>query len=323
MKYIKKYRIFEEAELSEYDNLMGRILHLYSSIPLPKEKSSVVIHKIVKASGNDFHLGDDVDDIISFKLHDKIRFKDYYDSLIHSKDSRGHNFEGLVVGLFGGELNTRGSKADATIDGQRLSIKFIDNPSKAPELGSYREAFYPKKLDGNATSEQIEYEEYKSIMNEYVIKLGGLTHIFKKNNNKKVDKTITYGVLKERIWNMISIGVDTWLIAYPEGNDITYNLISRELMKEMLMAGMVAAPKAGYKSLYTLALSASFKSKTKKSYIRIPQINLNDLRNLMAINSDINWALDVFGNIAYKMRPDVIRSIKNNKHKIIKRLSEM
>jgi hypothetical protein len=31
----------------------------------------------------------------------------------------------------------------------------------------------------------------------------------------------------------------------------------------------------------------------------------------------------VFGNIAYKMRPDVLKSIKANKNAIIKRLSEM
>ena len=36
-----------------------------------------------------------------------------------------------------------------------------------------------------------------------------------------------------------------------------------------------------------------------------------------------NWAPEVFGNMAYKIRPDVLRYIRINKDTVIKRLSEI
>lgn len=302
MNYINDYRIFEA--LTEYDDMMGKILHLYGSIPLPKEKSAIVINKIITSSGNNFNLGDDIE-VNSFKAHDKIRFNDYYNSLLMSKDSRGHNFEGLVAGLFDGNLTQRGAKADVEIEGKRLSVKFIDNQSKAPELGSYRNV--------------IE----KTPLNDYVVKLNGLTNIFKMNNSEILYDGYTIGNLKEDLWVGISRGVDEWLIAYPDHDDIAYSVIDKETMKQLLLSGCVAAPKGGYKSLYTLALSARFKLKVKKSYIRIPAVTLRDMKNLMISDKDMVWGVGVFGNIAYKMRPDVLKSIKANKNAIIKRLSEM
>ncbi len=302
MNYINDYKIFEA--LTEYDDMMGKILHLYGSIPLPKEKSAIVINKIITSSGNNFNLGDDIE-VNSFKAHDKIRFNDYYNSLLMSKDSRGHNFEGLVAGLFDGNLTQRGAKADVEIEGKRLSVKFIDNQSKAPELGSYRNV--------------IE----KTPLNDYVVKLNGLTNIFKMNNSEILYDGYTIGNLKEDLWAGISRGVDEWLIAYPDHDDIAYSVIDKETMKQLLLSGCVAAPKGGYKSLYTLALSARFKSKVKKSYIRIPAVTLRDMKNLMISDKDMVWGVGVFGNIAYKMRPDVLKSIKANKNAIIKRLSEM
>ena len=303
MNYINDYKIFEA--LTEYDDMMGKILHLYGSIPLPKEKSAIVINKIITSSGNNFNLGDDIE-ANSFKAHDKIRFNDYYNSLLMGKDSRGHNFEGLVAGLFDGNLTQRGAKADVEIEGKRLSVKFIDNQSKAPELGSYRNV--------------IE----KTPLNDYVVKLNGLTNIFKMNNSEILYDGYTIGNLKEDLWAGISRGVDEWLIAYPDHDDIAYSVIDKETMKQLLLSGCVAAPKGGYKSLYTLALSARFKLKVKKkSYIRIPAVTLRDMKNLMISDKDMVWGVGVFGNIAYKMRPDVLKSIKANKNAIIKRLSEM
>jgi hypothetical protein len=58
-------------------------------------------------------------------------------------------------------------------------------------------------------------------------------------------------------------------------------------MKQLLLSGCVAAPKGGYKSLYTLALSARFKLKVKKSYIRIPEVILRDMKNLMISDKDM------------------------------------
>ena len=54
MKFLKSYKIYENnlTPEEEYFDLMGKLLHLYGGIPVPKEKSSIVIKKIVKADLN-------------------------------------------------------------------------------------------------------------------------------------------------------------------------------------------------------------------------------------------------------------------------------
>ena len=82
MKFIKEFSLFESVHdnTPTYNDLMGKLLHLYGSIPVPKEKSSVVIKKIITTSmGKTFKLGENVD--INFcKVHDKIRFSDYFNN---------------------------------------------------------------------------------------------------------------------------------------------------------------------------------------------------------------------------------------------------
>jgi len=90
---IKLFENFQDDEeslfLEERDRLMGELLHLYGSIPVPKEKSSEVIRKIViDTDGEFFKLGENIKPG-SRKPHDKVRFTDYFDSLLSSKDIRG------------------------------------------------------------------------------------------------------------------------------------------------------------------------------------------------------------------------------------------
>ena len=49
MKYLKYFKLFEsvEIEIDEYNDYMGKLLQLYGSFPVPKEKSSIVIKKII------------------------------------------------------------------------------------------------------------------------------------------------------------------------------------------------------------------------------------------------------------------------------------
>ncbi len=108
MEYIKLF----EAALSQREELLGKLLHLYGSIPVSKQKSSVVIKKILHRNTNNpnepfFKLGDNID-VISDASQDKVRFVDYFDSLLNSKETRGHNFEGTIAGLYNGELSEPG-----------------------------------------------------------------------------------------------------------------------------------------------------------------------------------------------------------------------
>ena len=304
MKFIKDFSLFESVhdDTPTYNDLMGKLLHLYGSIPVPKEKASVVIKKIINTSmGKPFKLGENVD--INFcKTHDKVRFSDYFDSLLEDKDVRGHNFEGFVCGLFDGQLSTRGAKYDLTIDGKRYSVKFVDYKGKAPEVGRFKSIITQRPS-----------------LDEMVIAGGGLTRIFRSKNTG----------LKNGIWNVITAEIDGWILAYPDDinnpKNIVLNIIEKSDLFNVVNAGLVVAPKGGYADIYSLALSSRYTSKGKytKSVIKIPQVSLIDLQEEYKTIEEENWAPEVFGNMAYKIRPDVLRYIRINKDTVIKRLSEL
>ena len=302
MKFLQPYRVFESKNSTTYNDHMGKLLHLYGSIPVPKEKAAIVIGKIILNSmGQLFTLGENVD--INFcKLHDRIRFSDYFDSLLEDKDVRGHNFEGLVAGLFGGTLSERGSKWDLTIRGLKYSVKFVDHKSKAPEIGRYKSL-----ITANQT------------LDNRVLEARGITRVFKSSDQQ----------LKREVWDLVSLNIDGWILAYPDNiNDptnIVINKIDKDQMFEFLNSGMVVSPKAGYSDYYSLALSSKYISKKNfvSSVVKIPRVTLSDLESEIKTIQDEIWAHDVFGEVSSKIRPDVLRWIKANKNYVIKKLSEM
>lgn len=288
-----------DDRLEEEEQLMGKLLHLYGSIPLPKEKSSIVIKKIIEGVGKNFTFGQDLDierDIVKYP-HDKVRFNDYFDSLINDKDSRGHNFEGTLCGLFNGELSKRGEKWDIILNNLTWSIKFIDNPSKAPEIGSFNKALNDKNY-----KYQVENEK-------------GLTNLFRKSEDQE---------LKENVFDVISSGITGgWIISYAIGRTIIMNIVDVETMKKILIdKKMTAAPKGGLKSIYSLAISAKFKNVegVKISKIKFPNISLEELREIYKSDTENEWAQEVFGDISSKIRPDVIRNIRKNSEVIGRKL---
>lgn len=303
MKYLKSFGIFESTSKNIlYNDLMGRLLHLYGSIPVPKEKSSVVISKIIYNSmGKLFTLGENVD--INFcKLHDRIRFSDYFDSLLEDKDVRGHNFEGLVSGLFGGKLSVRGAKWDVILENLKYSVKFVDNSTKAPEIGRFK---YLIRANPEIDSK--------------VREAGGLTRVFQSTDSE----------LKLEVWNLISKDIEGWILAYPDNiNDptnIVINKVDKQQMFNLLNQGCVVSPKGGYSDWYSLALSGTYVKKGvyTKSVVKIPKVSLEELEAELETIKAENWSEKVFGEMGNKIRPDVLRYIRTNKDLIIKRLSQI
>jgi len=308
MKYIKNYKLFEDfEELTAEEELMGKLLHIYSPIPLSKQIASVVIKKILYPDY--YKLGEDID-LTYHSPQDKVRFVDYFNSIIKYKETRGHNFEGFIAGIYNGNLSKPYEKFDVTIDNKTWSVKFVDTPSKAPEIGSFRDSLKYNNLDT-----KIEEE-------------GGLTRVFRGDNIN----------LKNNIWtNVISKGITGgWLIAYEVKNDkeryILVNMLDLDTMKNVLLNGGTAAPKGGFKAIFSLALAAcSIKSKpagnrcyrtnSKQFKIIIPQLSLGELKKMYLSNKEELWAKNVFGEFGNKIRPDVLRYVKANKEEIGKRLS--
>ena len=306
---IKLFESFQDNEesifLEEKNRLMGELLHLYGSIPVPKEKSSEVIKKIViDTDGEFFKLGENIKPG-SRKPHDKVRFADYFDSLLSSKDIRGHNFEGCLAGLYGGELNKRGGRWDITINDRNYSVKFVDGPGERVQLGSYK-------------SYLTEYQDQ-------IESLGGIGKLFRIRNNK----------LKRKVWSKI-VGstneniseINGWIIAYPVGitgnwSSIVCHLIDFDTMTNMVLKeDMTVAPKQGWSDYYSLAISSQFKNKGIKFEIEVPTMNLEELRLISLMDYEQKFSKKVFGEVSRKIRPDVLRYIIKNKDKIIKKMSE-
>jgi hypothetical protein len=257
MKYIKLLEHFDDRTPKQ--DLMGKLLHLYGPIPISKQISQIVIKKILFR--NYYKLGEPVN-LEYHGDHDKVRFVDYFDTLLKYKETRGHNFEGFIAGIYNGELSKPGEKYDVTIDGKTWSVKFVDSPSKAPELGSYRNPLKSSNLF------------------DIVEKSGGLTNIFQSRN-------VT---LKNEIWTKV-ISKDItggWLIAYEieDGHKILVNTVELDEMKSVLLNGGTAAPKGGFKSLFTLALSADgkksncYRNNSKKFEITIPELTFDELKKI-------------------------------------------
>lgn len=302
---IRKILKFNESfssknEKEEYDELMSKLLHLYSSIPLPKEKASTVIKKIItESNGRVYRLGEDVN-INYQKTHDKVRFKDYFDSLLNSKDSRGHNYEGTLAGLYGGEFSKRGEKWDLTIDNKKWSVKFIDSKYKSVEIGNCLNYFINTPL-------------YDTIIDN-----GGLTRIIKSDDFE----------LKSSVIDVITNDIDGgWIISYPEidektGDDvIKLHIITVEEMKELFMNGFSVSPKGGLSKIFNLALSSKFRFfNHMTSNIIIPKLGLEDLKSLTINRYEKSWSNLVFDEYGSKIRPDVLRYIKNNSEEIANKL---
>jgi len=302
MKFLKSfeetlYKKHRPSEMSR-EELLGHILHLYGSIPLYKQKSQTVLKKILYGKfpvfGEDVHLDHK-------NSHDKVRFVDYFDSLLNAKEVRGHNFEGFIAGLYDGELSKPGEKYDITIDGKTWSLKFVDNPSKAPEIGSFLAPIIENGLQATVKEKQ------------------GLTKIFQSKNND----------LKKQLFDIVSKGITGgWLIAYPMKTKkefyIQIHIIDLVDMENLLMQGYSTSPKGGLKSLYSLALSARYKTfEDVKNYkIIIPEISDDELREIYISDNEEIWGTEVFGKKTYKIRPDVLKYIKKNSKDIGKKLMD-
>lgn len=93
-----------------------------------------------------------------FKLESQQRFIQWYYDVILSPDSvslRGKAFEGLIGGVFGGNVvNFEGTldKTDVEVDGDNISIKFSESfdPNKKQTLGGIMKGFHPQ-LDEDTT----------------------------------------------------------------------------------------------------------------------------------------------------------------------------
>lgn len=328
MKYIIPYSLFENNNENNNENndidwsklnredKKGKLLHLYSSIPIQKEKAEIVIKSIVKDSGNDFNIHDKGTitpwkfgknktikktnkNNRELKLHDKLRFNDYFNSLLKSKDIRGFNFEGLIAGLFNGSVQRPGLRDDVKLKtGESCSVKFIDSKSESPVLASLKNAMTPEIL-AEIGNRRI-YDVFNTI-------------------------SVEEESLRSKIFDLAFGEIDLFLIGYPDKqtspNYIILHVIKNKEMKDAVCGGLVNAPKTS-SNKWQLRISSSAYKTDDPIKIEIPKISDEDLDNLWDIGSR-EWSKEIFGNsISRRMRSDVIDDVMDNKEEIADNLEK-
>jgi hypothetical protein len=350
MKYLESFSKFESLQLisenitnvNPYDVIMGKLLYLYSSIPVPKQKASVALSLMI---GKPYTLTEDInfnDSDVPFQ--DKIRIIDYLNSLLKNTEIRGDNFEGFLCGLYGGTLSpSKSSKHDLTIGGVDWSVKYTEFGDYNPEIGSFKNIL-------KNSNKIIRYEfgngYYKDTpISSFVREYGGLTNIFRNKPNVEIRDERDQkqwdsikNIILDEIFNspeMVNFGgviTGTTNVKIPkEGNpldsitEIILNIIDKDKLRELFFNGMVNQPKkGGSESPYILRLKNTYKNSDYSTVrkITLPIIpTLEELKDHYSETERKGWAQDVFGKFAWKIRPDVLNDIKLNRKNVITKLS--
>lgn len=317
MKYLLPFQIFESISQTPYqeedwdsmtiEEKKSKLFSIYPPIPIEKRKAAYVIKKIRWAEGQpESKLGDDTINFPDKRLIDKVRWNEYLTTLCSSKEIRGHNFEGFVAGLYGGEFTEPGDRPDLKINGKMVSVKSLNDSSESVVLGSVFDSLTKEQKD------RIEDNRNRSIF-----------QVFFERKDSEAD-------LRREIWEAGFLGVnnvDYFLIAFFNESNSTIHLhtISNDAMFRFINSpGKKLVTPKRKSEFYQLRISATYKDikDQKKIVIKIPQITKEDLDQIWNITAR-NWAKYVFGkNISKKMRTDTIEGIIDDKEDISKRMGE-
>jgi hypothetical protein len=328
----------KEKEILEYNVLLGKLLHLYSSIPVPKRKASVALSKMIP----EFDFNQDVIDlnVNTLFFHDKIRIIDYLNSLLESKEIRGDNFEGFIAGLFGGVISTsKSSKHDVTIKNVDWSIKYTEFGDFRPVIGNFKNILSKSNVI-------IKFGKKDELhVFDFVSKFGGLTKILDRRSVRpgQIDTIQEWESIKDSILGAIFNskdmenfgGVITGTTNNPIPTDenplneitaIQLNIISKESLIQLLKDGQVSKPKSGGEDAkFSIRLTSKYRSPEYSTVkiIEFPKIpTLEELKSQFNEVERVDWGKDVFGYLTWKIRPDVFDSIKANRKHIITKLQE-
>lgn len=150
-----------QAETEDFQELMYEVLRRVRQIPLDKTVSPRRIKEILSDDGVSFDLyqGADLNEEIH-REYNRVRFYEYSQQLLkaaHSKGVRGHYFEGLLAGLFNGEVvspmegEMTDPKEDVLINGINYSAKLVRAQDKkwgtSSLLGGFKKAVIQRLID--------------------------------------------------------------------------------------------------------------------------------------------------------------------------------
>lgn len=265
--------------------------YLYNPIPIVKQEAAEVIQRILRVHDFSFEFGQDVD-LNRLDTVNKLRMNDYINRIVKYKEIRGHAIEGLMCGLFQGKLNTSQSGSwDYTVAPGTVEQKYIEDEGESPVIGGYKQV-----LDtlGPEVSEVV-----KNVTGKY-----GESNIFLINDEELTDikKNVLAGMTADIV--CISTKITGRIRSYYFTKENFINLFSD--------ANNCSAPKQ--KGGNQLRIKSSVVRSEGISFdIIIPKISQKEYDDFLNVDQEEQSVAQIFGPYSNKIRPDILKWIKNNK----------
>lgn len=349
MKYLVKYKLFESNSKKDMDSIKSKIFRFYTPIPLNRFKSSFVLQILMK------HYKIEPFDIIKTgiidlrniggdehnKLKNALRFEEYLNDLLGMKNietgveidkaSRGFNFEGLISGLFGGDIsrksdsiydiknvNTNGSQSNC-------SVKFIEDKTESIRITNIENSL--KLIEDKST----EYYRILTENNLFDILYSNNTNYYKEKgdneeNYNKIELERNYKIefedllqyINDFLTNIVFKEVDYFIIGNSYNDEeIEISVISKINLIDFIIENGLQSPKNKGKNEIRLhsSICDDINYITNKIKIKIPKLSYEEV--LKVYNGENrNWASIIFGDWSDKMRTDLIDHIYNNRQNI-------
>jgi len=265
--------------------------YLYNPIPIVKQEASEVIQRILRTHGLSFEFGKDVD-LNQLDTVNKMRMKDYINRIVKYKEIRGHAIEGLMCGLYQGNLNnTQSGSWDYSVAPGTVEQKYIEDEGESPVIGGYKQVLTSLGPEVNAIVKNVTEKYGES--NIFLINDDDLTEI-KKNvlagmtadivciSTKIIDRIRSYYFTKENFINIFSDASNCSAPKQKGGNQIRIK-------------------------------SSAVRSQGITFDIIVPKISEKEYDDFLNINQEEQAVAQIFGPFSNKIRPDILKWIKNNK----------
>jgi len=264
--------------------------YLYNPIPIVKQEASEVIQRILRTHGLSFEFGKDVD-LNQLDTVNKMRMKDYINRIVKYKEIRGHAIEGLMCGLYKGNLNnTQSGSWDYSVSPGTVEQKYIEDEGESPVIGGYKQVLTSLGPEVNAIVKNVTEKYGES--NIFLINDDDLTEI-KKNvlagmtadivciSTKIIDRIRSYYFTKENFINIFSDASNCSAPKQKGGNQIRIK-------------------------------SSAVRSQGITFDIIVPKISQKEYDDFLNINQEEQAVAQIFGPFSNKIRPDILKWIKNN-----------
>ncbi len=276
-----------------YNNEYNKFFYLYNPIPIVKNEAANVINRILKSKKMSYTWGEDID-LNTLDAVNRMRFKNYITRILENTEVRGHAIEGMMVGLYGGNLNSQKSGLwDYETSRGKVEQKYSQNFSENPSIGSFTSAL-----------NRIGDENLKIIKN-ILSKYGDdRMNIFYVNDEELTEYKVK--ILEDVISDFVAV------TSADDEKITTYYLTKQQCITYFVDAKNISA--ARKKNTNELRVKGSLFINNGESFeIKFPQVTDEEYEKYLKVNEKEASVSKIFGPYYNKIRPDILNWINNNK----------